>query len=122
MKKSLTIALLIVALVGLVGCTSVAQPTPATTPSSGSGSTGAGSATAVSIANMAFSPDQVTIKVGDTVTWTNNDSVPHTVTGSDFDSGQLAPGATFTHTFAAAGTFDYKCTIHPTMLAKVTVE
>jgi plastocyanin len=70
---------------------------------------------------MAFAPINVTVKTGETVMWTNNDTVTHTVTGTDFDSGDIAPGATYSHTFATPGTFTYKCTIHPSMIAKVTV-
>jgi plastocyanin len=133
MKRFITLATLALAVLALVvvsGCSSStpAATTPAATPpatTSGSSSTAAPAAagTAVSIANFAFSPAEVTVKVGDTVTWTNNDSVPHTVTGADFDSGQLVPGATFPHTFTKAGTFAYKCTIHPSMApGKVTVQ
>jgi plastocyanin len=78
---------------------------------------------AVSIVDFAFEPAAVEIPVGATVTWTNNGAAPHTATASDgtFDSGQLAPGATFSHTFTAAGTFPYVCQIHPEMTGTVTV-
>ena len=75
----------------------------------------------VSIQNLAFKPDPVSIMDGGiTVTWVNRDSVPHTVTGLDFDSGPLAPGATFSRTFTPA-VVDYWCTIHPTMKSMVDV-
>jgi plastocyanin len=78
---------------------------------------------AVSIAGVAFNPSSVTIDVGDTVTWTNNDGLPHTVTADDtsFDSGVIAGGATFPQTFPSAGTVNYHCTIHPTMTGTVVV-
>jgi plastocyanin len=78
---------------------------------------------AVSIVDFAFDPAAVEIPVGATVTWTNTGAAPHTATASDgtFDSGQLAPGATFSHTFTAAGTFPYVCQIHPQMTGTVTV-
>lgn len=84
----------------------------------------ASSGTTVSIAGFAFSPNELHAKVGDTITWTNNDSMSHTVTSDTdaFDSGTLAPGKTFTHTFTTAGTFAYHCNIHPSMSAKVIVE
>jgi len=113
------VALALVALVALVGCSS---STPATTPSTSSGSSSSSAGTAVSIANFAFNPADVTIKVGDTMTWTNNDSVPHTVTGTGFDSGSLAQGKTYSHKFDTAGTFDYHCSVHPSMTAKITVQ
>ena len=127
MKKArlfVGIATIAFALVALVGCSSSSTPaaTPASTTGGSSSTAPAAGATAVSIANFAFSPADVTVKVGDTVTWTNNDSAPHTVTGADFDSSQLAQGATFSHTFTKAGSYDYKCSIHPSMTAKVTVQ
>ena len=122
--RIITLLLAVVALVALVGCGGSAASPPATGGSTsapaGSGSAAAG--TAVTIANFAFSPADVTVKVGDSVTWTNNDSAAHTVAFAAFDSGQIAPGATYTHKFDTAGTFDYKCSIHPNMTAKVTVQ
>lgn len=126
MKRFITLAVLALALVALVvatGCSSGSSTTPSTSSGAGSSSTPAAGGTAVTIANFAFSPAEVTIKAGETVTWTNNDGVAHTVTGADFDSGSLAPGKTFSHTFPTAGSFDYKCTIHPSMSpGKVTVQ
>jgi plastocyanin len=77
----------------------------------------------VSIANFAFSPASVTIAVGDTVTWTNNDQTAHTSTADNgaWDSGPLQPGASFSHSFTAAGTFSYHCAIHPFMTATISV-
>ena len=86
--------------------------------------------------DKAYSPNPVNVKVGDTVTWTNDDSQLHTVTsgtgpsnpqmGKLFDSGLtgtsvLAPGKTFSHTFTTAGTFWYFCQLHPAMVGKVIV-
>jgi plastocyanin len=79
---------------------------------------------AVTIAGFAFDPATVTIQVGDSVTWTNDDSAPHTATAEDgsFDTGQLATGDSETVTFDTAGTFDYICSIHPQMTGSVVVE
>ncbi|GAA3430859.1 cupredoxin family copper-binding protein [Kutzneria kofuensis] len=79
----------------------------------------------VSIKNFAFAPTTITVKVGTTVTWTNSDQDPHTVT-SDGKSGPLNSkplnqGDTYQYTFTQAGTFSYLCTIHPFMTATVTV-
>jgi plastocyanin len=84
----------------------------------------AATGSAVSIANFSFQPATITVAVGTTVTWTNNDSTGHTVTADDgsFKSGTLAPGATFSQTFAAAGTFAYHCSIHSSMKAAVIVQ
>lgn len=78
----------------------------------------------VSIANFAFSPATITVKAGTTVTWTNNDTVTHTVTadsGSGPDSGNLAPGKIYTFTFKTAGTYKYHCAIHASMTGTVIV-
>jgi plastocyanin/predicted lipoprotein with Yx(FWY)xxD motif len=93
---------------------------PAATPSAAAGGTAASS---VQIANFAFAPASLTVKVGATVTWTNADSTTHTVTadGGSFDSGHLASGATFKHTFAKAGTYTYHCAIHASMTGTITV-
>ena len=78
----------------------------------------------VTIAGFAFAPSTVTIQVGDSVTWTNEDSTPHTATAEDgsFDTGQLANGDSNTVTFDTAGTFAYVCSIHPQMTGSVVVE
>jgi plastocyanin len=79
----------------------------------------------VSIVNFAYSPASVSVSVGDTVTWTNNDAgIPHTVSSDTpgvFDSGNMNTGATFAKTFTAAGTFTYHCNIHPSMTGTVVV-
>jgi plastocyanin len=78
----------------------------------------------VTIANFAFSPSNTTVSSGSAVTWTNNDTVSHTVTADNgsFDSGVLQPGATFTHTFTQAGSVPYHCSIHPSMHGSVSVQ
>ena len=78
---------------------------------------------AVSISNFAFAPATLTVPVGTTVTWTNHDEEPHTVVAGDgsFHSPGLGTDATFSNTFATAGTFDYVCSIHPFMHGTVVV-
>jgi plastocyanin len=74
---------------------------------------------------MAFSPVSLTVAVGTAVTWTNNDSVAHTVTSDTkvFDSGSItAAVGTYSYTFTVAGTYNYHCTIHPMMTAKIIVQ
>jgi plastocyanin len=70
--------------------------------------------TSVSIVDNSFSPQSITIAMGDTVTWTNNGTMNHTVTADDgsFTSGTLSPGNTYSHTFTSAGTFRYYCQFH----------
>jgi plastocyanin len=83
------------------------------------------SANTVEIKNYAFAPAAVTVPVGTTVTWVNEDSVPHTVTGKSgpakFDSGQIASGGAWAATFATPGTYAYYCADHPQMVAQITV-
>ncbi len=74
--------------------------------------------------NLAFNPPTLTVSVGTKVTWTNQDTVGHTVTANDgsFGSQTINPGQTFSQTFSTAGTFNYHCTIHPTMTATIVVQ
>jgi len=119
----------------------------ATSPSTGNSSTvqgsTAGQTTSISIVSngvtlgdKAFSPNPVSVKVGSTVTWTNNDALAHTVTsgagqndpnkGGEFDSSPnynplLLSGKSFSHTFKNTGDFPYFCQLHPQMVGKITV-
>ena len=76
------------------------------------------------LTTTAYSPNPITVAVGATITWTNNDTTSHTSTGVNavWDSGSIAPGASFSRTFPTAGTFSYLCTIHPNMVGTVTVQ
>src|SRR4051794_12778973 len=78
----------------------------------------------VSIKNFAFSVATLSVSAGVQVTWTNNDATAHTVTADDgsFDSGNIAPGSSFSHTFNNMGTVKYHCQIHPMMKASVAVK
>jgi plastocyanin len=93
----------------------------------GGGGGGGAEAASVDIPEIAFEPADITVKAGTTVTWTNSDDIPHTVTkeggpGAEFDSGDLDPGSTFEQTFDAPGKVDYVCTIHPGQAGTVTVK
>jgi len=89
----------------------------------------------VAIADLAFSPQTLTVKTGATVTWKNSDSVTHTVTSADSMSTtatptgafsvRLSPGQSFSFTFTEVGTYYYECTIHvsqPAMHAEIIVQ
>ena len=78
---------------------------------------------AVAIRDFAFVPGSVTVKVGATVTWTNEDIVPHTVTADDgsFRSGSLAQGQSFRETFRTASSIAYHCEFHASMHGTVVV-
>lgn len=89
----------------------------------GGGGSQAAGGTAVSIVDNDFSPSNLTVKAGSTVTWTNNGSATHTATADDgsWDSNFLSHGATFNHTFASAGTFTFHCNVHSSMHGTITV-
>jgi plastocyanin len=97
--------------------TPTANPTPTPTPT-----TTSSSGNSVSIMNFSFNPNSLTVKVGTKVTWTNHDSVTHTVTANQgaFNSPVL-PGSSFSFTFTKAGTYAYHCMIHPYMMATIVV-
>jgi plastocyanin len=79
---------------------------------------------AVTIQNFAYSPATITVKVGDKITWTNQDSIGHSATADNgsFDTGVLQQGQSGSITFSKAGTFTYHCSVHPNMKATVIVQ
>jgi amicyanin len=93
-----------------------ASATPADSPAPQGG-------TAVNITDFKFDPATLTVPVGTTVTWTNQDEEPHTVAAKDgsFHSPGMDTHATYSFTFTTAGSFDYICSIHPFMTGKVVV-
>jgi len=109
---------------GLVvgGALAVAQdrPDPAAPAAPGS--------TEVAIAGFQFGPKELTVHVGDTVTWTSSDNTQHTVTGADpatkevLDSESLRAAGTYEATFDTAGAYAYLCVFHPNMQGTITVE
>jgi len=102
------------------GSTSTTATSASTSPSSSAG----GGAIQIKMQNIAFSPKATTVKVGEKVTWTNDDSVDHNVTansGADFKSKDFGNGGTFSFTPDKAGTIKYVCTIHPGMVGTLTV-
>jgi len=77
----------------------------------------------VSIDNFTFAPTELKVKVGDTVTWTNHDDIPHTVVSAGkFRSKTLDTDNSFSFTFAAAGDYKYFCSLHPHMSGMIKVE
>jgi len=149
MKRLLTVPLLLATALLLSSCSmhlglsrffnpSSAQPTkakhikathtppspPSATPSANQSSAPTPAAVnAVSVTSTGFSPSMITVKVGATVTWTNNDTSAHAFTSDTgvFDSGSIAPGAAFTFTFDQAGTFVYHSTSDSTLIGTIIV-
>jgi plastocyanin len=131
----LTTLVIMLVLTGCGGGTGATTTTAVGPTTTGGASTTEGASTTASSAaggaggqvvlkNFAFDPASVTIKAGESVTWTNQDSTTHTVDADngEFKSGDLAPNATFTFKFDKAGTYAYHCSIHPSMKATVIVQ
>lgn len=78
-------------------------------------------AAVVTMGDASFQPATVTVKAGQSVTWKNGSKLTHTATGSGFDSGNIAPGQSWTNTFTKAGTYPYVCVPHQAAGMKGTV-
>jgi plastocyanin len=80
--------------------------------------------TAVTIENFTFAPPVITVGAGATVTWTNDDDVPHTVRAVDgsFHSKAMDTADSYSFTFAKPGVYSYFCSLHPNMVGKVIVK
>lgn len=114
MKKSNFLSMLILSFVLMI--TNISCSKDDTTPSGGTNT--------VSITDFAFTASAKTVAKGTTITWTNFGATAHTVTsddGTSFDSGSIAPGGTFTHTFSTSGSFPYHCDFHSSMTGTITV-
>jgi len=95
----------------------------------GSGTGTSGSGSMVAISGYSFNPQTLRVRVGTTVTWTNMDSVPHSVVSGTSDSptgvfvsSLLGQGQSFSYTFNAPGTYVYRCGPHPYMTGTIIVE
>ncbi len=101
----------------------IVDPEPAPDDAAEDAAEDAPSEVTVSIGDYFFEPDEVSVEVGDTVTWTHDGDITHNVTSRDgsFTSDNLVSGETFTHTFAEAGSFSYRCTLHGQMIATLDV-
>ncbi len=126
-----TLLAAIVAIAGLayaVACgSSYSSPTTAGTPAPGTGGTGTAAAVTITINGMngsnSFSPNPAAIKAGQTVSWHNADVIAHTATGTGFDTGAIAGGGTSAPiTFSTAGTINYHCSFHPSMVGSLNVQ
>ncbi|HZW55738.1 MAG TPA: cupredoxin domain-containing protein [Nitrososphaerales archaeon] len=117
---------------GAVGVFQVANGTGTNTSTSSSATAAASgpkvsivAGSAVNTTSTYYSPSTITVVIGvnNTVTWVNDDQAPHTVTDTGvFDSGIVAAGGSWTHTFTTPGTYQYKCTIHPWMTGTIIVK
>jgi plastocyanin len=88
-----------------------------------SAAAGPGKDHTVTIENMQFNPQGLTVHRGDRIVWVNKDLFPHTATAAGvFDSGSIASNGSWTYVAAKSGEYAYGCTFHPTMKAKITVQ
>lgn len=104
--------------------TATAEPTETPTEAPTQAATEEPSGTTHSATIENFQLPDLMIAVGDTIRWTNADGAPHTSTGrnSEWDSGTIPQGSAFSETFTTAGSFEYYCTIHPSMVGTITVQ
>ena len=88
------------------------------------GAVDAAAPVAIAMTKESFVPESSTVPAGAHVVWTNNDSVPHSVTADDgrFDSGPVLPGKTFEWTASGSGDIAYHCIYHPSMTATLKVK
>jgi len=134
MNKTLFAVILVFALLFSLGCIQTNNQAD-TTPTSGDTNYGtisptdsnnplAGLTHNVRIANLNFNPTDITINVGDTVSWRNEDSSTHTVTSNtgSFGSGEMGLGIIYEHKFTLPGTYEYHCTFHAGMNGRVIVK
>ena len=106
------------------GATVTTNPTPEAGTSTQSEAAESNDIVSVSMKDIEFVPQEATVKVGQKITWTNDEPVPHNVTaeqGADFKSDTMNEGDTFEYTPTKAGTIDYVCTIHPRQTGKLIV-
>jgi plastocyanin len=97
----------------------------ATPGAADAGADAAAETLAVEVKDFAFNPPEITVPVGGSVTWTNQDTAPHTATGLDreaLQSGAIESGQSFTQAFETAGTIEYFCEFHPNMKGSIVVE
>ena len=123
LRKTILAIILVVLAIALAGCSGNGASTgggSATTPAAPTTS-GASGATVVE-KNFAFEPATLDVKVGDTVTFKNEDSAPHVVKIDGKELGNQDPGASVTWTATTAGSFPYTCTIHPSMAGEIVVK
>jgi plastocyanin len=121
--KLLLISIFSIFAIVLSSCAAGA-PAGGTSQTSAPASSGGSNGTQVTISGFAFSPATLTIKAGTEVTWTNLDSVEHSVvssSGNELNSPLIPQNGTYSHVFNTPGTYEYHCSIHLTMLGTIIV-
>ena len=127
MKKGLVIAIIIILVIALAAgfyFMKYSSPVVKTSGTDSGQGTVAGPGSIISIKNFNFNPTTVNIKVGESVTWNNEDSAPHSIisdSGTELASKTFSSGQSYTYTFNTAGTYEYHCGVHTSMKGKVVV-
>ena len=125
LKNTLTISLVLAALgIGLAACGGSGTASQTTAAAKATITAPPIAAAKVSVQDNTFKPGTIEVKAGDTITWTNNGAVAHTVTatdGANFDSGTLEPGKTFSFAADKPGTIHYVCNFHAGMQGTIEV-
>ena len=122
--RRILLALGAIAALAAAGCGGGDSGSTSSAPASTAAASSSGGGVAIKMQNIAFDPKDVTVKVGQKVTWTNDDSVDHNVTsqsGETIKSDNFGKGKTFSFTPKTAGKIAYVCTIHPGMTGTLNV-
>jgi plastocyanin len=132
MKKwiaiGVVVALIVIGAVALTRKSNTPQPAASSSQSSSSASDSTNPTSGnITIKDMMFTPSQITVAKGGTVTWTNDDTIAHTVVDDlsgvgGPNSGNIASGATYSFTFTKVGSFQYHCNLHPSMRGTIVVK
>lgn len=138
MRKSTLLAIIVLAILvvgGAVALTHKSNNNPTSSSNSSTQNTNSTTSNAnqasqtgsIDIKNMMFTPSQITVAKGGTVTWTNNDTTTHRVVDDLTNvggpsSGDIAPGSTYSFNFTKTGSFQYHCSIHPSMRGTIVVK
>jgi plastocyanin len=132
MRKSGLVVIIVLAILIIGGALALNHKSTNNTPQPTSSSTASNSSQpsttgSVDIRNMMFTPSQITVAKGGTVTWINHDSIAHTVVDDLSNvggpsSGDIQPGSTYSFTFNKTGSFQYHCSIHPSMRGTIVVK
>lgn len=136
MRRPILLAIIVVALLAIGAAVALnhksnnsntSQPANTSSQSTTSSSNNAPQPGSVNIRNMMFTPSQISVSKGATVTWTNNDNVAHTVVDDLSNvggpaSGTIEPGSSYSFTFTKTGSFQYHCSIHSSMRGTIVVK
>ena len=123
--KKVFLIFMVAILVIFAGCSSTTTTTTVPSQVNANNPSGAGKNWDIKIENFAFNPASLVISKGDTVTWQNLDNAPHAISsdeGTEIKSDNLQKEGTYSHKFENSGTYNYHCSVHPSMKASIVVQ